>query len=58
MTTDNQKEQLKGYVQAVQELSAVIKRINKLQSAPVRFALADLESEMRGKVLRLVEGQE
>ena len=54
MTTDNQKEQLKGYTQAVQEMSAVMAREKPKQGTSVYIAMEKLESKMREKVLQLV----
>jgi len=53
-----QREQLKGYTQAVQEMSALIKRESSGWVTPTTIAMEKIESKMREKVLRLVEGQD
>jgi len=58
MTTSNQKEQLKGYTQAVDEMSAKIKELQQLQPSIIKDAYKDLENEMRGKVFRLIKQME
>ena len=54
MKTENQKQQLKGYTQAVQEMSAEMQKL--LDDSTIALAYFEkLESRMRHKVLRLVE---
>ena len=58
MTTERQKQrdQLKGYTQAVQDMSSEIKQILD-QSEIAKYFFEQLESKMRLKVLEIVEGQ-
>jgi len=53
--TDEQKQQMKGYTQAVQEMSAIMADTAKFEMTSVTIAMEKLESKMREKVLRLVE---
>lgn len=53
MATDKQKEQLKGYSQAVEEMSIEIQDILE-DSTIAKIYLEKLESRMREKVVRLV----
>ena len=57
-TKAKQREQLKGYTQAVQEMSAIMAREKSNQMSSTYIAMEALESKMREKVLRLVEGQD
>lgn len=51
-----QREQLKGYTKAVQEMSALMLQQRTNMTTPTTIAMEKLESNMREKVLRLIEG--